>query len=72
MSTPEIPRRMRASTRTRTPARVHHQAGVFREATGSWCWSCRCGAGANAGRTRTDHQWMSAAALLHEAARPDP
>ncbi|WP_404383589.1 hypothetical protein LL946_00230 [Knoellia locipacati] len=72
MPTPEFLRSMRTATRNRAHVRVHHQADVFRGDTGSWCWSCRCGAGANAGRTRTDHQWMSAAALLHEAARPDP
>lgn len=49
----------------------HHKADVFRGATGSWCWTCRCGAGANAGSTRTDRQWMHAAAVLHEAARAD-
>ena len=71
MTTPEFLRGMRTVTRARTHVRVHHRADVFREDTGDWCWSCRCGAGAHAGRSRTDHQWMSAAAVLHEAARPD-
>ena len=71
MTTPEFLRTVRRATRARTHVRVHHEADVFRAATGDWCWSCRCGAGAHAGRTRTDHQWMSAAAVLHEAARAD-